>query len=303
MHSDALAHLRASDPRLAAVIDRVGECGFAPRAEGTHFGAVARAIVYQQLSGKAAGTIHRRFEELYGGRAPTAAELLATSDERLRSVGLSRQKTSYLKDLAARVAAGEVPIESLDALSDEEIVQALVRVKGVGRWTAQMFLMFRLGRPDVLPDLDLGVQKGLQLAHGLDALPRPRDVLRLGEAWAPYRTIASWYLWRLLDNGDGQAKAVERSAVEGSAKKKPSARNERSAKSAKVARKVTTRGAKKAAKKVAAKKGATGARARRAGAKATTRGRKSGAKTSSAKTTRTATAKQGRTTTRLGRGR
>ena len=207
MHTDALSHLRSADPRLAAVIDRVGECAFAPRAEGTHFGAVARAIVYQQLSGKAAGTIHRRFEELYGGRAPTAAELLATPDERLRGVGLSRQKTSYLKDLATRVAAGEVPIESLDAMSDDEVLEALVRVKGVGRWTAQMFLMFRLGRPDVLPDLDLGVQKGLQLAHGLKTLPRPRDVLRLGESWAPYRTIASWYLWRLLDNGDGQGGA------------------------------------------------------------------------------------------------
>ena len=207
MHDDALAHLRTADPRLAAVIDRVGACVFEPqpRDDGTHFGAVARAIVYQQLSGKAAATIHRRFAELYGGRSPTPQELLDTPEETLRSVGLSRQKTAYLKDLAARVAAGEVPIESLDELPDDAIVEALVRVKGVGRWTAQMFLMFRLGRPDVLPDLDLGVQKGLQLAHALDTLPSPRDVTRIGAPWAPYRSIASWYLWRLLDNGGGQA--------------------------------------------------------------------------------------------------
>ena len=204
MHTDALTHLRAADPRLAAVIDRVGDCAFEARAEGTHFGAVARAIVYQQLSGKAAGTIHRRFEELYGGRAPTAEELLATPDERLRGVGLSRQKTSYLKDLAARVAAGEVPIESLDTMADDDVVEALVRVKGVGRWTAQMFLMFRLGRPDVLPELDLGVQKGLQLAYRKRKLPTPKDVQRIGAAWAPWRSVASWYLWRFLDNGDGQ---------------------------------------------------------------------------------------------------
>jgi DNA-3-methyladenine glycosylase II len=223
MFSQALSHLRAADPRLARVIDRVGACGFEPRAEGTHFGAVARAIVYQQLSGKAAGTIHRRFHELYGGREPTPAELLATPDERLRSVGLSRQKTSYLKDLAGRVVAGEVPIESLDTLSDDEILDALVRVKGVGRWTAQMFLMFRLGRPDVLPDLDLGVQKGLQLAHGLKTLPKPRDVARLGACWAPYRSVASWYLWRLLDNGDGQAGTLEPATNAAASSPKPAA--------------------------------------------------------------------------------
>jgi 3-methyladenine DNA glycosylase/8-oxoguanine DNA glycosylase len=247
MHTDALAHLRAADPRLAAVIDRVGDCAFEARAEGTHFGAVARAIVYQQLSGKAAGTIHRRFEELYGGRAPTAEELLATPEERLRGVGLSRQKTSYLKDLAARVAAGEVPIESLDAMADDEVVETLVRVKGVGRWTAQMFLMFRLGRPDVLPDLDLGVQKGLQLAHGLKTLPKPRDVTRLGEAWAPYRSIASWYLWRLLDNGDGQGTPVKRPAEKGSAEKRSAVGGRRSAEKKAAAKKWS-------AKKVSARK-------------------------------------------------
>ena len=204
-HSAALRHLKRADPALARVIERVGACLFQARADGTHLGAVARAIVFQQLSGKAAATIHGRFEALYGGRSPTAAELLATPDETLRGVGLSRQKTAYLKDLAAKVVAGELPIEELHDLEDEAVLEALVRVKGIGRWTAQIFLMFRLGRPDVLPELDLGVQKGLQLAYGLDTLPKPREVARIAERWAPYRTIAAWYLWRLLDNGDGQA--------------------------------------------------------------------------------------------------
>jgi DNA-3-methyladenine glycosylase II len=200
----AVAHLKRADPRLAQVIARVGPCRFEPRAEGTHFGAVARAIVYQQLSGKAAGTIHGRFHALYGGRAPEPAELLATADEPLRAAGLSRQKVAYLRDLAARVAAGDVPLDRVEALGDDEVVAALTRVKGVGRWTAQMFLMFRLGRPDVLPDLDLGVQKAIQLAYGRRAMPKPADVLRIGAPWAPYRTVAAWYLWRSLDNGGGQ---------------------------------------------------------------------------------------------------
>jgi DNA-3-methyladenine glycosylase II len=200
----AVAHLRRADPTLAAVIARVGPGRFEPRAEGTHFEAVARAIVYQQLSGKAAGTIHGRFHAIYGGRAPEPAELLATADEPLRAAGLSRQKLGYLRDLAARVDAGEVPLDRIETLGDDEIVDVLTRVKGVGRWTAQMFLMFRLGRPDVLPDLDLGVQKAIQLAYGLAAMPKPADVLRIGAPWAPYRTVASWYLWRFLDNGGGQ---------------------------------------------------------------------------------------------------
>jgi DNA-3-methyladenine glycosylase II len=200
----AVAHLKRADPTLAGVIARVGPCRFAPRAEGTHFEAVARSIVFQQLSGKAAGTIHGRFHALYGGRAPEPAELLATDDEALRGAGLSRQKVGYLRDLAARVASGDVPLERIELLGDDEVVAALTRVKGVGRWTAQMFLMFRLGRPDVLPELDLGVQKAVQLAYGRRTMPKPADVLRIGAPWAPHRTVASWYLWRSLDNGGGQ---------------------------------------------------------------------------------------------------
>lgn len=195
----AVAHLKRVDPVMAQVIERVGSYKGWPATGGTHFDAVARSIVFQQLSGKAAGTIHGRFQGLYGGRTPLPAELAATSDEQLRAVGLSRQKSAYLKDLGARVASGEVPIETLHELTDDEVIAALTQVKGIGRWTAQMFMMFRLGRPDVLPDLDLGVQKGIQRAYRLRKLPTPERVQKIGAKWAPYRTVASWYLWRLLD--------------------------------------------------------------------------------------------------------
>ena len=195
----AVDHLTNADPVLGRLIERVGPCALRPLAEGTHFDAVCRSIVYQQLSGKAAATIHGRVLDLYGGRAPMPAELASTPDERLRAVGLSRQKLSYLKDLGARVAAGALPIETLHELSDEEVIEALVQVKGVGRWTAQMFLMFRLGRPDVLPELDLGIQKGIQRVYRLRSLPPPARVLKIGAKWAPYRTVASWYLWRSLE--------------------------------------------------------------------------------------------------------
>ena len=195
----AVAHLRKVDPVIARLIDTVGTCRLTLRDQGSHFDAIARSIVFQQLSGKAASTIHGRLEGLYGGRSPLAAELTVTSDEQLRGVGLSRGKSAYLKDLAARVVSGELPVETLHELSDEEVITALIRVKGIGRWTAQMFLMFRLGRPDVLPDLDLGIQKGIQKAYRLRKLPSPERVKKIGAKWAPHRTIASWYLWRLLD--------------------------------------------------------------------------------------------------------
>jgi DNA-3-methyladenine glycosylase II len=196
----AIAHLRKVDPRLGEVIDRIGPYKGWPSGNGTHFDAVARSIVFQQLSGKAAGTIHGRFQGLYGGRTPHPEELATTSDEQLRSIGLSRQKSAYLKDLGARVASGQLPIETLHELTDEEIITALTQVKGIGRWTAQMFLMFRLGRLDVLPDLDLGIQKGMQKAYRLRKLPTPERVKKIGAKWAPYRSIGSWYMWRLLDS-------------------------------------------------------------------------------------------------------
>jgi DNA-3-methyladenine glycosylase II len=198
-HRKAITHLKQADPKLAAVIERVGPCRFEPRADGAHFDHIARAIVYQQLSGKAAGTIFARFTALYGDRVPAPLELLATADDALRAVGLSRQKIGYLRSLAETVEQGALAIDRLHELPDDEILASLVRVKGIGRWTAQMFLMFRLGRPDVLPELDLGIQKAIQRAYNLRTLPSPDRVKRIGARWSPYSTVASWYLWRSLE--------------------------------------------------------------------------------------------------------
>jgi DNA-3-methyladenine glycosylase II len=195
----AKAHLRTVDPVIGDVIHRVGPFRLRPTVEGTHFGAVLESIVYQQLSGSAAETIYGRVLALFGGREPTPHELLRVDDVALRAAGLSGQKTRYLKDLATHAAERRFPIERLHELDDAAVIDTLTQVKGVGRWTAQMFLMFRLGRPDVLPELDLGIQKGVQMAYGLRRLPTPKQVMQRGAPWAPYRTVASWYLWRLLD--------------------------------------------------------------------------------------------------------
>jgi DNA-3-methyladenine glycosylase II len=202
MIEEAIAHLKRVDPKLGDVIDRVGKRPPGPRTEGTHLGAIARAIVFQQLSGKAAGTIHGRFEQLFGGRAPTAEELLGTSDEKLRSVGLSRGKALYLKDLAARAASGALPVDRLHELPDEELLETLTAVKGIGRWTAQMVLLFRLGRLNVWPDLDLGVRKAIQRVYNLRRLPTPEQVQSRGSAWSPFASVAAWYLWRSLELPD-----------------------------------------------------------------------------------------------------
>lgn len=197
----AVIHLKRVDPILAEVIERVGPCRLTIRAEGSHFDALVRSIVYQQLSGKAAATILGRVHAHYGHRAPTASEILATADEHLRAAGLSRQKLGYLRDLATKVESGEVPLHDLEHLADDEIIAHLVRVKGIGRWTVQMFLMFRLGRPDVLPELDLGIQNAIRKAYRKRKRPTPKDVRKIGAKWTPYSSVATWYLWRSLENG------------------------------------------------------------------------------------------------------
>lgn len=199
MHRKAVNHLRRVDPVMADVIAAVGPCRFKTAPHLSHFESVARSIIFQQLSGKAAGTIHGRFEALFGAGRPHAAALAALPDEALRSAGVSRQKVSYLRDLAERVLAGALPIETLHEAPDDDVIRHLTSVKGVGVWTAQMFLMFRLGRPDVLPDLDLGIRKGIQQAYRLRKLPDAKRVHTIGAKWAPYRTIACWYLWRSID--------------------------------------------------------------------------------------------------------
>ena len=199
-HAKAIAHLSAADPVLGNWIAQAGPCSLSRERSGTHFAAVARSIVYQQLSGKAAGTIHSRFEDLFGGRSPEPAELLKVKQPVLRGVGLSERKAEYLLGLAADVKSGRIPLERVDDMPDHEVIETLTAVRGVGEWTAQMFLMFRLGRPDVLPTLDLGVQNAIKKLYGLRTHPKPERVAKIGAKWAPYRTVASWYLWRVVDN-------------------------------------------------------------------------------------------------------
>lgn len=199
----AVAHLKKSDPVMARIIAAVGPCRFAVRGEGTHYHALFRAIQYQQLAGPAALAIHRRVQALYGGRDPTPDELLGTTDEALRAAGLSRQKLAYLRDLSARVASGEVEMQGIEDLPNDQILASLTRVKGIGRWTAEMFLIFRLGRPDILPDLDLGVRNAIKRAYRLRKPPSSERVHQIGAKWAPYRSIATWYLWRSVD-GDAE---------------------------------------------------------------------------------------------------
>lgn len=198
-HAKAIAHLSAADPVLGEWIAKSGPCGLTTERTGTHFAAVARSIVYQQLSGKAAGTIHSRFEGLFGGRSPEPAELLKVKQPVLRKVGLSERKAEYLLGLAKDVKTGRVPLEFVDDMPDHEVIKTLTAVRGVGEWTAQMFLMFRLGRPDVLPTLDLAVQTAVKRLYKLRAHPKPERVAKIGAKWAPYRTVASWYLWKLVD--------------------------------------------------------------------------------------------------------
>ncbi|MGI8618535.1 MAG: DNA-3-methyladenine glycosylase family protein [Gemmatimonadaceae bacterium] len=214
LHRTALRHLRLSDPVLARVVARHGPHRFDLRAAGSHFDAIARSIVSQQLSVKAAATIHGRFRELYAAAGGEPCRVAGIPDQLLREAGLSWQKISYIKDLARRVAAGELELDRIDEMDDEELITRLTAVKGVGVWTAQMFLMFRLGRPDVLPTLDLGIQKAIQRAYGLRKRPSVRQMEKLGRAWAPYRTIACWYLWRSLD----QPATVQRRSARGKSK-------------------------------------------------------------------------------------
>jgi methylated-DNA-[protein]-cysteine S-methyltransferase len=196
----ALRHLCASDPALARAIDGLGPFSLELKKTQSVFGALSEAIVYQQLSGKAAATIYGRVRALCPRKLPTAESILAASDASLRGAGLSRSKLLSLRDLAERTRSGELPgLAALRRMPDDEIVERLVAVRGIGRWTVEMVLIFRLGRPDVLPADDYGVRKGFQVAFRKRALPSRDELLRRGARWAPYRTVASWYLWRAAD--------------------------------------------------------------------------------------------------------
>jgi DNA-3-methyladenine glycosylase II len=193
--------LLGRDPILASLIRQHGPCRIADALRADHFSALVRAIIFQQLSTKAASTIHGRLMALMPENTVTPAALAAITDTQFRSVGVSRQKSMYLRDLCEKIGAGEVALEAIDALDDEAVITTLTKVKGIGRWTAEMFLMFRLHRPDVLPVGDLGILTAVQKAYRLRKRPTPDRLRTLGEAWKPYRSIACWYLWRSLDNG------------------------------------------------------------------------------------------------------
>ena len=199
----AVAHL-SRDAVMAGVIETVGPFrGWPPSTDP--FRALSRSVIFQQLSGKAAGTIFRRFIGLWGledEAFPLPHQVLAASDDDLRGAGLSRQKAASVRSLAEHFASGELSLEHFDAWDDEEIIAHLTRVRGVGRWTAEMFLMFHLGRPDVLPVNDVGINRAMLKQYRLDALPKPADVLRIGENWRPWATVACWYLWRSEDVTD-----------------------------------------------------------------------------------------------------
>src|SRR6266481_3546100 len=192
----AMNHLKKSDPVLRAIIERVGPCRMEYGVP--EFCSLAEAIVYQQLNGKAAVTIFNRFAAL-AGEPLTPEGILKLSDEQLRSVGLSKQKSAYLKDLAAKTAAGLLDFSRLPELTDEDVIQHLTQVKGVGVWTAHMFLIFSLRRPNVLPTGDYGVQVAIKKHYRKRRLPKPKDMEKIAKAWSPYRSIACWYLWRSLD--------------------------------------------------------------------------------------------------------
>lgn len=205
MSAKARKALAASDPTMAALIERVGKIDVSTRLRrrkeerpADAYGALLRAIVGQQLSTKAARTIYLRVLDLFGGSTPSPEQLLTAREEDLRAAGLSGRKTEYVRDLASHVLSGELELDRLDQLGDEEVIEEIVAVRGLGQWTAEMFLLFHLERPDVLSGGDLGIRKAIQIEYGLEEMPAPQRVLEIGEPWRPHRSLASLYLWESL---------------------------------------------------------------------------------------------------------
>jgi DNA-3-methyladenine glycosylase II len=220
---DAVAHLKRVDPILGGVIDRVGPYRIPRRPD--RFQALVRAIIFQQLAGRAAQSIYDRFVKQVGGkRFPTPALVLAASDEVLRAAGLSRGKMAYIRDLAGHVRDRTLNFHRFSAMNDDAIITDLTRVRGIGRWTAEMFLMFNLHRPDVFPVDDLGVRNAVARLYAMVAPPPPKELREFGERWRPYRTVAAWYLWQsmsVVTPGDSTAKAAAKPKPKASVKKVP----------------------------------------------------------------------------------
>jgi DNA-3-methyladenine glycosylase II len=214
----AVAHLKQADPVLAGIIERVGPFRFDRRP--ATFEAMVRAIVFQQLAGAAARTIYQRLQaacelatggetterSLYGGFIITPESVLALTEEQLRACGLSRQKLSYICDLAEKTRSLEVDFASLPQMSDEDVIEHLTRVKGIGVWSAQMFLIFALGRMDIMPTLDFGINMAIRKAYRKRKMPKAKQILKLAEKWKPYRSLACWYLWRSVDKPEAATK-------------------------------------------------------------------------------------------------
>lgn len=201
MHKKAIQHLSDADPILSAIITRTGPCRLRANHEQSPFEALVEAVAHQQLTGKAAQTILGRVKALHPHRDfPTPDDLIGTPDEQLRAAGLSRAKTASVKDIAAKTLDGTVPgTKDISRLDDEEIVERLTAIRGVGRWTVEMLLIFKLGRPDVLPVDDYGVRMGFGVAYRKRGLPKAAALLKHGERWRPHRSVAAWYMWRALE--------------------------------------------------------------------------------------------------------
>ena len=205
MSAKARTALAKSDPTMAALMERIGKIDLETRLRrrseerpGDAYGALLRAIVGQQLSTKAARTIYLRVLDLFGGKTPSPEQLLEVSEADLRGAGLSGRKVEYVRDLATHVLEGELELDKLEQLGDEEVIEEIVAVRGLGRWTAEMFLLFHLERPDVISGGDLGIRKAIQVEYGLEEMPTPQQVVEISERWSPQRSLASLYLWESL---------------------------------------------------------------------------------------------------------
>lgn len=196
----AQVDLMEADPTIGALIDRYGDCRLKPHTD--YYGELVSAIIGQQLSEKAGATIYKRFLTLFDGKLPTPAQIIATDTEAIRTIGCSYSKAGYMKDLAQHILDGRLDLAHIATLPNDEVIKQLVAVKGIGEWSAHMFMMFSLGRLDILPTGDLGIRKGMMVQYGLSELPKPAEMhkLALEKGWTPYQSVASWYLWQSLDN-------------------------------------------------------------------------------------------------------
>ena len=198
-HKEATKFLK-KDPKLAKIIKQVGD--YNVKITKNRYQSLVEAIIAQQLSGSAADSILKKFKKLYKSKFPKPVEVIKTPDSKLRTAGLSKMKISYIKDLSRKIEADQLNMRRISSKSDEYVVEQLTSVKGIGRWTAEMFLIFSLGRLGILPVGDLGLKKGIQLMYSFDDLPNEEEIEQLAESWRPYRTVATWYLWKSLQKFD-----------------------------------------------------------------------------------------------------